>query len=1231
MHVQVGNRSLLIILAFILLIMGFLCNPVRIVSRLGNCLVVAHAATTGLVASYSFNEGSGTTVSDSSGNSNNGTINNASWTTSGKFGGALVFSGSSYVTVNDSPSLDLSSGMTLEAWVSPSSTPTTWSTAIMKEQPSFYIYTLYAGSPANQPNAYMMTAGGKAGIPGPSALPLNTWSHLAATYDGATFALYVNGALVATKSAATNLVQASGPLHIGGNDIWGEYFRGTIDEVRIYNRALAQAEIQNDMVVAIGGSALDTTPPTAPANLSAAPLGAAAASLSWLPSTDNTTVTGYPVERCPGSGCTNFAQIALATSPSFNDSGLQPSTAYNYRVRAADAAGNLSPYSNTAGAVTAAGSTPIAFVQSAYAVPSTPSTSVAVTYSSAQVAGDTNVVVVGWNDSTATVRSVSDSNGNPYFLAVGPTVLSGAISQSIYYAKNIAPASAKGNTFTVTFTSPARYPDVRVLEYSGLDPVNPLDSTAASTGSTSSSSSGTATTTNPTTVLFSANTVSTSTSGAGAGYTKRVITSPDGDIAQDRMVSTAGSYSANAPLSATGPWVMQLAAFKFAATLGAGAPLPIAVSVSPTLASLQTSQSTGFTATVQNDSANKGVSWTLSGVGCTGAACGTLTNVTTTSVTYNAPASAPSPATVTLLAASIADNTKSASATITITTLPPPISVTVNPTAASVQVSQSTGFTATVQNDPANKGVSWTLSGSGCTGAACGTLTNVTTTSVTYTAPANAPSPATVTLLATSIADNTKSASVIITIKNAVAGGAAPTLVTSRSASTTQGPGSGTDPAITTYVFEAPSLSLAGNAVLVGTTFRALGGSLSVALTNEHGDTFTNLVDATNGADNQRVITFCGFPAAGNYQYTLTFTGTGTVQYVQATMGEFNNIASCTPDAVSDNTGTSATTITAGELGALAHSGDFIFNYVAAANAPQIGTWTSGSQANIAWAKGRSDTVNAQVFQWGQYNATAGFTPTLTSSDSVDYVSEAVALPTAAAGTARPTTGIIVTGVQSIDTNGTDTGAALTFDMPTVGNLLVLMDSEANYGAISSITSSPALTWHQVCSSTEAPQYSSPWYASNTSPSTNMRITVNFLASSNSRSFQTYDVVGADPANPLDTGFGTNGCVAAQGSQPSQGPLTVGSGTPSNPGELIIMVNSLDNNSGTGWTSPSGVLFMQAHHGPVYSVPTTNDENDDWALVYTQGVSLLTFTMTADDSQGTGGVNKWAFSSAAFK
>ncbi|MGO8669865.1 MAG: hypothetical protein ACLQVD_00615, partial [Capsulimonadaceae bacterium] len=60
-----------------------------------------------------------------------------------------------------------------------------------------------------------------------------------------------------------------------------------------------------------------------------------------------------------------------------------------------------------------------------------------MTFTSAQTAGNLNVVVVGWNDTTATVSSVTDSRGNVYTLAVGPTVLSGQFSQAIYYAKNI--------------------------------------------------------------------------------------------------------------------------------------------------------------------------------------------------------------------------------------------------------------------------------------------------------------------------------------------------------------------------------------------------------------------------------------------------------------------------------------------------------------------------------------------------------------------------------------------------------------------------------------------------------------------------------------------------------------------------------------------------------------------------------------------------------------------------
>src|SRR5262249_52511008 len=81
------------------------------------------------------------------------------------------------------------------------------------------------------------------------------------------------------------------------------------------------------------------------------------------------------------------------------------------------------------------------FVQQNWATPQTPQSAVQVSFPGAQTAGNLNVVVVGWNDTTATVASVTDSKGNAYARAVGPITLSGALSQSIYYAKNIASAS----------------------------------------------------------------------------------------------------------------------------------------------------------------------------------------------------------------------------------------------------------------------------------------------------------------------------------------------------------------------------------------------------------------------------------------------------------------------------------------------------------------------------------------------------------------------------------------------------------------------------------------------------------------------------------------------------------------------------------------------------------------------------------------------------------------------
>ena len=221
----------------------------------------------------------------------------------------------------------------------------------------------------------------------------------------------------------------------------------------------------------------------------------------------------------------------------------------------------------------------ISFVQVNSATPQTAQNPVTVTYTAAQTAGDLNVVVVGWNDSMVTVSSVVDSAGNAYALAVGPTVQSGTATQSIYYAKNIKAAAASGNSVTVTFSAGPRYLDMRIAEYKGLDPSNPVDVGVAAQGRSTSSNSGSVTTTNANDVLVGANLVQSTTKAAGTGYTDRVITTPDGDILEDRVVTTTGSYSATASLSSSSAWIMQMVAFR-AAGSGSGV-LPSITSVNP--------------------------------------------------------------------------------------------------------------------------------------------------------------------------------------------------------------------------------------------------------------------------------------------------------------------------------------------------------------------------------------------------------------------------------------------------------------------------------------------------------------------------------------------------------------------------------------------------------------------------------------------------------------------------
>ena len=207
-------------------------------------------------------------------------------------------------------------------------------------------------------------------------------------------------------------------------------------------------------------------------------------------------------------------------------------------------------------------STP-SFVQVNSATPQSSQSTVNTTYTKAQVAGDLNAVVVGWNETTGNITSVTDSAGNAYQLAA-PTTRGTGLSQAVYYAKSIAGAAAGANTVTVGFDKTVAFADVRILEYGGLDRTSPLDVTHSAIGNTTPANSGAATTNFATELLLGTGTTDSTFTGPGTSYSSRVITSPDGDVAEDRTVTATGSYSATAPRSGGGDWVMQMVAFRAA-------------------------------------------------------------------------------------------------------------------------------------------------------------------------------------------------------------------------------------------------------------------------------------------------------------------------------------------------------------------------------------------------------------------------------------------------------------------------------------------------------------------------------------------------------------------------------------------------------------------------------------------------------------------------------------------
>jgi fibronectin type 3 domain-containing protein len=299
----------------------------------------------GIVGFWRFDENSGTTAADASGNNNTGTlVNGPGWIAPGRVGAsALRFNdaGLQSVSVASSASLNPTAGITLAAWLY----ATNWNgnRRILQKGDGDDQYRLLAEW--NELKFHLTGVGTLV-----TTLPATaTWVHVAATWNGSTMVIYVNGVQQATTSAGGTLATTANTLSIGtkfNSGANGDYFLGLLDEVRIYNRGLSSAEIVTVMNAGSGGP----TPPAAPSALAATTMATNQIRINW---TDNATnETGFKIERKTGSGGT-YAQIATVgpNATAYTNSGLLANTQYYYRVRATNSAGD-SAFSAEANATT---------------------------------------------------------------------------------------------------------------------------------------------------------------------------------------------------------------------------------------------------------------------------------------------------------------------------------------------------------------------------------------------------------------------------------------------------------------------------------------------------------------------------------------------------------------------------------------------------------------------------------------------------------------------------------------------------------------------------------------------------------------------------------------------------------------------------------------------------------------------------------------------------------------
>ena len=214
----------------------------------------------GPVGEWKLDENTGTLANDTSGNNNTGTLTNGPTWTTGKVGAGVRFDGvDDYMEGGNGSSLQIQSMITLEAWVYHTTSPTN-NFAIVYGSSNNYDYGLVWQQSTGRMILGLKIGGTWADRAYTNSIPENSWVHIVGTYNGTRAKIYRNGVLDDDQPLTGNInITAGNSLRLGYASASNHWWRGSLDDIRIYNYARTQEQIMQDMTGNIGSSDLQTT------------------------------------------------------------------------------------------------------------------------------------------------------------------------------------------------------------------------------------------------------------------------------------------------------------------------------------------------------------------------------------------------------------------------------------------------------------------------------------------------------------------------------------------------------------------------------------------------------------------------------------------------------------------------------------------------------------------------------------------------------------------------------------------------------------------------------------------------------------------------------------------------------------------------------------------------------------------------------------------------------------